>query len=597
MPITAVDKVKINKYLKEHSNSEICYLDLCDAIGKRGKVSDVEFLEYFTDYSVKQFREGSKISVKHMAKVMDVIESFLRWMAEEDSEIKEELLDKIRSFGELYDGYVTRTNIAFDETFYNEVIGVVLDKVNELYPTDTNSESVTKYITKIAELEDIIKKLEKEVVNSTNMYNASQKASDKKAEKIDDLCLQISDLQRDISGKDKEVNGLNGKILELNQKVNELEESLKLVQDENFSLVDYKQKYMDLSIKAQELRKVIREVNKQKKTEEKHTKMSSIMYEKMLADRVGIDNLLSAISKQGIETDRQEVVSVLSDMKRFLTVDSSFFSTSPTYKICTPNITEDGNFSIDVPFNCKHYDIMLISDIHIKEFDKNLLSKFDLLNDYCVKNGISLVLNLGDFYDGYIHSLDYEKAKKTYSVVEESISRIPKVDGIYHAILGGNHEKSMARYGFDPISFLTREREDFVNLGYTHSTISLGNPDTILGSFDIHHPDNYDMQIELTADGVDINSVNNYLQNIYSNQGRSREDSYIDIFGHTHKSHFNYPGSYCYLPPYAINYATHLRVYLDDDTDIKYMIFMPLHSNGQHLVKNDEIVYQKILRR
>ena len=88
MPITAVDKVKINKYLKEHANGNIYYLDLCDAIGKRGKVSDVEFLEYFTDYSVKQFREGSRISIKHMSKVMDVIESFLIWIHEENSEIK-----------------------------------------------------------------------------------------------------------------------------------------------------------------------------------------------------------------------------------------------------------------------------------------------------------------------------------------------------------------------------------------------------------------------------------------------------------------------------------------------------------------------------
>ena len=46
MAITAVDKVKINKYLKEHALGDICYLDMCEAIGKRDKISNVEFLDY-----------------------------------------------------------------------------------------------------------------------------------------------------------------------------------------------------------------------------------------------------------------------------------------------------------------------------------------------------------------------------------------------------------------------------------------------------------------------------------------------------------------------------------------------------------------------
>ena len=154
MAITAVDKVKINKYLKEHANGDIYYLDLCDAIGKRGKVSDVEFLEYFTDYAVKQFREGSKISTNHLTKVMAVIDSFVGWVHESKSDIKDELLDKIRNLGNFYDEYLERTGIEKNEQFFNNSISVVLDKINKLYPSEVANESVSKYITKIAELEE-----------------------------------------------------------------------------------------------------------------------------------------------------------------------------------------------------------------------------------------------------------------------------------------------------------------------------------------------------------------------------------------------------------------------------------------------------------
>ena len=96
--------------------------------------------------------------------VKNCIESLLIWVHEENSEIKDETLDKIRNFGEFYNEYLNRTNQEFDEDFYNDAIGPVLDKIKELYPGDINNESMTKYITKISDLEELIKKLKKEVI-------------------------------------------------------------------------------------------------------------------------------------------------------------------------------------------------------------------------------------------------------------------------------------------------------------------------------------------------------------------------------------------------------------------------------------------------
>ena len=70
MTLTMVDKMKLSKYLKEHAVTDIYYLDLCDAIGKRGKIEDIEFLEYFTDSVAKEFRKNEKISIKQLTKLI-----------------------------------------------------------------------------------------------------------------------------------------------------------------------------------------------------------------------------------------------------------------------------------------------------------------------------------------------------------------------------------------------------------------------------------------------------------------------------------------------------------------------------------------------
>ena len=224
-----------------------------------------------------------------------------------------------------------------------------------------------------------------------------------------------------------------------------------------------------------------------------------------------------------------------------------------------------------------------------------------MINDYCAKNGISLVLNLGDFYDGFGgNPLDYESACKNQKLVEESITAIPRADGIYHAVLGGNHERNISYGGIDPIKMLTDEREDFIDLGYYHSTVCLDGNFGTMGKFDLHHPSNFDFPIDLEEDGLIVDGMNEYLDDFYSRYGRNRDESYIDIFGHTHRNQFNYASGYCYVPAFfdgkSRRGACHLRIYFDEDTGIKYMVFMPLGITNK-LVKNNEIVYQKVLSR
>ena len=606
MVLTMVDKMKISKYLKEHAVGDIYYLDLCDAIGKRGKIEDIEFLEYFTDSVAKEFRKDEKISIKQLTKLIYIIDNFLHWMKEEGKEIEDRLLDVIRSFEELYDDYLNRNNFDIDLEFTDDVIGQVLQTVNELYPNQVvGGESLGKYINKIAELEESVKSLTRELIETKRLYALLEETHGKTSEKLDSTSLSLIEVGRESRSKSKEIVTLSETIDALNEKIERLEQELASERVNVEFYKPFKEECEGLRSEIARLKKIIEDDLKEQTElaakKAKESQMEALIYQQLLFDGSNIEAIIRDLKSKGFITSKDEVYGLLRRIKSRINVESNSFSFTPSYKIVSPTVTEDGEFKIDVPEGCKHYDVMLVSDFHIKDIDSKVLAGFDILNNYCANHGINLILNLGDFFHGTPgHTFEYEYAKQNYQVVEKSISMIPRVDGIYHAVLGGNHDRNTVKYGFDPVGMLCDGREDFINLGYTHSTIAFNGFYNPLGRFDIHHPDTFDFPIDLDDDGIDTYDLTGYLNDIYSRQGRSRDESYIDIFGHTHKSQFNYPGEYCYVPSYfegkSKRGAVHLRIYFDEETDIKYMVFMPLSFNDK-LIKTNEIIYQKIFKK
>lgn len=596
MALSTVDKVKINKYLKEHALGDIYYLDMCEAIGKKEKISDVEFLDYFVETVVKEFKNSNKVSDKQMAKLLSVVETFFCWIDEQGSKIKEKTIDMMRSFEEFYSEYLIRNNLTKDEVFYNECIVPVLEKVNKSYPMESKDESVGKYVSRIVELEEQIKKLNKELDATSKLNDNLQERLAQKLNKIDALGKEISSLNNEIKNREKQILVSNENIDNLNVKIQELEETILSAKEENSFFAPFKDKYDELFAEISNLRKIFKEEEKTKKEtyniEVKQSKIEKLIYEKLLLERSNLDDILKFVQEKGIVSSKEEIFVLLKKIKKIVNIDNNFFQTSPSYKITSPMVLEDGKFSINIPKGNQSVDLMLVADFHIKEFNNKVLNGFDMLNEYCINHGIHLILNLGDFYHGLCgKSLDYDNAIRNYQIVEESISMIPRKDGIYHAILGGNHDKNIVQYGFEPLELLSSSREDFINLGYIHSTVELKGTNKTFGRFDIHHPDTFTLPMNLTDD---IEEMNNYLDDIYNKQNRTREDSYIDIFGHTHINRFNYLESYYYIGAYR-NGACHLRINFNE-SEIENMIFMPLSATNK-LVKNNEIIYQKILRK
>ena len=606
MALTGVDKVKLNKYLKEHANGDIYYIDMCDYLGKRGKISDVEFLDFFTESAVLEFRKDTKISMKQVSKYISVIDSFLGWVHESGSEVSEETLDKIRSLKEFYFEYVERTEGCIDVEFNDNYLVPLMEKIDALYPVSDNyeTEAVSNYINKIAELEKTIKVLERELDELRRKSDSLESSSQKKDEQLDILKEEKVSLGREVKAKNKEIEELSGTIESLKVKISELQTLLDDITSDRDALVCYKVQFDEVSSQVAELTKTIngykKEKNKAEKQKQKDEKIESLIYQKLIVQDGTLDDLLRVVDEAGIKTSSEEVSRLLKQMKSKINIDSSRFSTSPRYKVVKPRVMQDGTFTVDVPYGCKHMDIMLVSDFHIKEIDGKTLNSYDILLDYCTNNNINLILNLGDFYHGFSAvPLEYHNAVKNYKLTEEAIEKLPKADGIYHAVLGGNHDRNIANYGFDPIKMMADEREDFIDLGYFHSTVLLDGSLGVHGSFDLHHPEEFDFPISIDDEAI-IGYMDGYLNDMYKGHGRDRNDSYIDIIGHTHRNQFNYSGGYCYIPPFLSGPgkkgASHLRIYFDEETGIKYMVFMPLSCNTK-LVKNTEIVYQKILSR
>lgn len=642
MLITSVDRIKINKYVRATPENELNYYDLCNTLNKKNKIPYIECLNFFTDCVVEMLRKNEKLDIKQISKFVFLTGGFLSICHKSNVEVSEEVLDKIRSFKEFYDEYASRMQMEKDSQLYDKYMSDVVKEVDKLYPRENKSESVSKYINRISELEKTIKQLKHDLTEITSSFETLKNSNEKKSRKVEELSNKTQSLENDNCNKSKEIlrlkklveqfqiniqnlEKLNEKVISLETdnynkdqqilelqglieqlqiKIKELKDSFDKVNDENCILRPFIEKCENLNKRVEKLFKDNLELTTKIKREDeellKRKKIKNIIYQKLLDGRFSIDELITEIKKQKIETNRHEIVDIMREIKRVISIDEALFSSCPKYRITPPILKEGGILCVDIPSNLRCYDLMLVSDFHIKDINLKILKGFEELNDYCVRNNIKLVLNIGDMFDGVYKTLNFSEASQNYKTIEHTIAELPRADGVYHALLGGNHEKSISKFGFDPVSMLVDSRDDFVNLGYTHSTVSFTDENSIIGNLDLHHPDVFDFPITLDDDTLEFSGINAYLDKIYAKEGRTRDDSYMDIFGHTHKSQFNFSEGYCYIPPFygVMNKrgACHLRVFFDETKNIKYLVFMPLGFDvNSKFVKNNEIVYQKTL--
>lgn len=199
---------------------------------------------------------------------------------------------------------------------------------------------------------------------------------------------------------------------------------------------------------------------------------------------------------------------------------------------------------------------------------------------------------------------EYNNGIEDLQIVEQWIQElsdcIPQNTGIYLLNVGGNHDKNFLATGIDPLSKLQQYRPDFINLGYNHVHIILGNQLKTDNCLALHHP--VHRINETIGQNLSENSnVKNYLLNYYrcnQNNSITRDKVYCDFLAHLHRSKLDICNSYCQVPSYTrdrvANGAWHLKIYFDSQKNINYIIFIPLIIMENQLKQVSEIPYQKI---
>lgn len=316
-----------------------------------------------------------------------------------------------------------------------------------------------------------------------------------------------------------------------------------------------------------------------------------------------IQHLLEVCQEKKIKTSRDEVYKILKQLKtRIKITEASLGSFQPTYAIDINNSLTNLNFNIYPKENQDHINLFVISDLHIRNLNTNFVERFDQIYNYCAKHNIDTILNLGDIFDNKKRA-DYftlDSLEKEEKLIDEMIKKIPHDPNIYQGFLGGNHEQRVLKFGIDQIQKLADGREDFINMGSRHATITLGtNVSSESNSLGLHHPDS--SKIFILPDEYSNNCmVNTYLQNYY--QDKTLAASYIDIFGHMHKSILDTKNNYCFVPHCQINQgykdagAWHLKVYLNEANQIENIIFIPVVFMDKPRAMG-EINYQKKLSK
>jgi len=204
---------------------------------------------------------------------------------------------------------------------------------------------------------------------------------------------------------------------------------------------------------------------------------------------------------------------------------------------------------------------LLLSDLHLgSEYER--IDKLNQAYDYCIKEGIHIIIICGDFIDGM-----FGPYKKHHSNIKEqidyAIEKYPFDKNIINFITFGDHDfEALQKYGINIATIMENYRHDIISLGYGFGQLNIKN-DNIF----VRHPAPIFNPIKL-----DARKLNNRLI----------------LCGHSHCMKFNYqpsnaifdiptlsdlPGNGIKRPPSAIHMTLEFKNGIILFGSFKHLIF------------------------
>lgn len=137
-------------------------------------------------------------------------------------------------------------------------------------------------------------------------------------------------------------------------------------------------------------------------------------------------------------------------------------------------LNENVNKTIITDNQENNMKFLLISDLHFgNEFEN--LGLIDRAYNYCIKNGINIILCGGDFIDGSF-SKSPQKITDLYDQIDYFIKNYPQDKNILTFGVAGDHDFStLKRASLDIIEICNNRRHDIIIGGYNNAEINIKN--------------------------------------------------------------------------------------------------------------------------
>lgn len=295
-----------------------------------------------------------------------------------------------------------------------------------------------------------------------------------------------------------------------------------------------------------------------------------------------LDEILAYLKSLEIKLSKEELYNLLNDINKEICIEDRRQVCFPKrYKISEPFYISNQILSIDRLEDNQSYTFFLMGDYHVTECSKNVFKVMDKTFNYCKKNNIELIVNLGDLFNFNARTLEDEVNEILAYVIEN----MPYDKDIHQAILGGNHDLEAIRFGKDIIKSLCTAREDCISIGYDKAALEFNH---IKDHFLLAHT-----LSGITKDGRELNCSSSKNEILESNNKiyRGNNNLFFTFVAHSHKSFFNLGEGYAIVPSmtkdFYQNSAYKVTVYFAKNR-IDYMDIHLLNID-QNMKKTTEI--------
>lgn len=592
--ISVTDKVKITGYIKKTPKNKLSYPTMIHILG-HSKYSYKDFIDYFLA-SIKSDLLKDTIPLKITEKFVLSVTSIIEWYVTESENIDYSLKNQIDALYMLY-GNLLNKNPDLENSELTTYMGELETKSCELFIPQSTSETPNSSgqdtSEKLVEVETLIKEYETKIkelverITELNQHNSNKDKRNRGLQKeITELETKISALQKELEDslvaketieiEHSNLNNAYGLLLKrlenINKRLNRSREEINRLSNQYIetksSLEIARAKIVNLEAEIarrdRENTVILEQEEEKRRQAKENTEIDEIILSYLCRGTYTAKKLVRALVSKGYNITGSELYEHIRKLKQKVNIETSAISLGePKYQIAKPPFKVGGDCPVIVPRNTEFYDVVFVADMHIDVLTPEFKDNYRRLLDYCADNNIKMIFNLGDFFDftnvkGYVHSYDVLKGMEEKA--RNCVENLP-TSPVFHAVLGGNHDRSNAYLGEDFLSLFIDERPDFLSLGFDWTKVIFEKSSNSKIEMLLAHPHRE----------VPISS-----RTIFGESFKTYDFSYL---GHSHLYFPNLERKYCKVISFSRsgdnNGFLHVRIYFNN-RGLESLEFKPL---------------------